>query len=284
MLKTYLNTLPFTKFIIIEDALARRDPTIFEYLVNQHLDKNHHKLHYFVFEGIFKRAQKKYQNHSNIVLYDFVTDSENWLDGKSKDSSFENVVQKLGDNDIVIVDSLSNIILLYGLSQTYRIFNRINNNKAIQQIISVLHSDLIIGDDYSKASLYFEKLCSLSMHIRNPFLTDKKRIEYKYVKRGGKIISEIEEYKFEGGNLVTNKIEKPYPKKILEKTLSREINPEDLSTFRIGLTDEEKLSREKVVLPYLPKAKEEEEEGKIFYQLDEVDDWDEEDPDDDLDI
>lgn len=29
---------------------------------------------------------------------------------------------------------------------------------------------------------------------------------------------------------------------------------------------------------------EEAQEGKIFYQLDDIDDWDEEDPDDDLDI
>lgn len=88
----------------------------------------------------------------------------------------------------------------------------------------------------------------------------------------------------------------------MERATAKKINPEELSTFRIGLTDEEKLSRDKVVLPYLPEYvtiidfviilmwidfsanQEEAQEGKIFYQLDEIDDWDEEDPDDDLDI
>lgn len=46
---------------------------------------------------------------------------------------------------------------------------------------------------------------------------------------------------------------KPEPSKLLEKSTPEPVNPEELSTFRIGLTDEEKLSRDKVVLPYLPK-------------------------------
>lgn len=41
-------------------------------------------------------------------------------------------------------------------------------------------------------------------------------------------------------------------KKLLENTNS-EVDPETLATFRIGLNDEEKKARDKLVLPYLPK-------------------------------
>ena len=70
----------------------------------------------------------------------------------------------------------------------------------------------------------------------------------------------------------------------------------NLTTFEVGLTDLEKQNRKKVVLPFWKKEQKEEEEeenevriakkstSKIFYAPDEADDWDEEDPDDDLDF
>ncbi|RZB45727.1 hypothetical protein BDFB_008731 [Asbolus verrucosus] len=57
-----------------------------------------------------------------------------------------------------------------------------------------------------------------------------------------------------------------------------------MSTFKISLSEKEKESRDNLVLPYLPKDNQEESEGKIYYAFDDIDDWDEEDPDDDLDI
>lgn len=61
--------------------------------------------------------------------------------------------------------------------------------------------------------------------------------------------------------------------------------PENLTTFRISLDDKEKESRDKLVLPYLPQnTATASGDSKIFYEFDNVDDWDEEDPDDDLEI
>lgn len=59
--------------------------------------------------------------------------------------------------------------------------------------------------------------------------------------------------------------------------------PESLTTFKISLDEKEKQLRDKLVLPYLP-IRSEEPVSRIFYEFDNVDDWDEEDPDDDLDI
>ena len=83
-----------------------------------------------------------------------------------------------------------------------------------------------------------------------------------------------------------------------------------LTTFSLTLKEEEKSAREKVVLPFWKKEQQaqsddknskvneidEDEEnvrinrvsdknsGKIYYEPDEGDDWDDEDPDDDLDF
>lgn len=63
------------------------------------------------------------------------------------------------------------------------------------------------------------------------------------------------------------------------------IAPESLATFKINCDDEELVARNALKLPYerttdeLPPAA-----GRIIYNPDSDDDFDEEDPDDDLDI
>jgi hypothetical protein len=53
-------------------------------------------------------------------------------------------------------------------------------------------------------------------------------------------------------------------------------------SFNLSLTDKQKQAKSEVELPYM-KAQDVG-SGTIHYQLEEVDDFDEEDPDDDLDI
>ncbi|XP_053378727.1 elongator complex protein 5-like [Mercenaria mercenaria] len=70
-----------------------------------------------------------------------------------------------------------------------------------------------------------------------------------------------------------------------------QVDPAANLTFNLTLTDKEKKARSEVKLPYTYDANRQDDsftrsvgEGKIFYQPDEADDFDEEDPDDDLDI
>ncbi|KAF7274337.1 hypothetical protein GWI33_012994 [Rhynchophorus ferrugineus] len=282
MLKSYINTIPYTKFILIKDSVESKDGKLFEYMVKQHVNKKEHKLHYFVCEGVFKKAQQKYVNEPNIILYDYVTNSGGWMPENIQEN-FSDKLAKLGENDIVVIDALTNIIFQYGVTETYRSLNYLKNKKVIQQIIAVLHKDLIEGDE-NKTCMFFENLSTLCITVEPKFMSDNRRLHYLYKKSGGKIMQEIEEYRFEGDNLLTSKISKPSASSLLERSAQPNINPENLSTFKIGLTEKEKISRDKVILPYLPSANEKESEGQIIYQLDEMDDWDEEDPDDDLDI
>lgn len=70
-----------------------------------------------------------------------------------------------------------------------------------------------------------------------------------------------------------------------------QLDPTANLTFNLSLSDKEKEARSQVILPYTYNKERQEcvlaksvGEGKIFYQPDEADDFDEEDPDDDLDI
>lgn len=56
--------------------------------------------------------------------------------------------------------------------------------------------------------------------------------------------------------------------------------------FNLTLSDKEKVDRSQVKLPYkyTETQKANRLEGRVFYEPDAVDDWDDSDPDDDLDI
>ncbi|KAI8442291.1 hypothetical protein MSG28_005844 [Choristoneura fumiferana] len=74
---------------------------------------------------------------------------------------------------------------------------------------------------------------------------------------------------------------------IVIKDLNKEeepakLMPSSLTTFKIEMDQTEKLEKYKLKLPYMSKINEG--ESKVYYEPDFVDDWDEEDPDEDLDI
>ena len=63
------------------------------------------------------------------------------------------------------------------------------------------------------------------------------------------------------------------------------MDPTSNLSFNLKLSQEEQVARANLTLPYTFHEKsKDDDKGKIFYQPDDVDDFDEEDPDDDLDI
>lgn len=285
MLRNYLTTHPYTKFVLIEDTIQERGKPIFDFLLKTHLEKPQNTVHYFVFQDIIGRIKQKLK-HNNIILHDFVTNIFCW-NKDPKTGNFEETTKNLGGNSVIFIDSLAHVIYKFGLAETYRILNNLKKDAAVQQIVVLLHQDLL--EEHLRVEQLLEHLCTLSISLFPNVKSENGRLQYTYKKVGGKIIKGIEEYWIDNQNLVTKKIEKLDTKKLLEKSVSAEINPETLSTFKIGLTEEDKRIRDErrgEILPYLPKPENQNDQdsGRIFYQFDEVDDWDEEDPDDDLDI
>lgn len=62
------------------------------------------------------------------------------------------------------------------------------------------------------------------------------------------------------------------------------VDPESLATFKINFDEEELVARNALKLPYERTSDEVPSSGRIIYSPDSDDDFDEEDPDDDLDI
>ncbi|CAH1981627.1 unnamed protein product [Acanthoscelides obtectus] len=277
MLKSYLTQPPYQKFIIIQDTLTENGKPIFDYLLQHNLERFDNKIHYYLVQG----NEKHCPQNPKITVHNLKINSQNW--DTDNRINITQIAEGLQKRDIIFVDSLAHCIFQYGLAETYRLFNMLKNEIGVAQIVALLHLDLL--DSKWKTVELFNFLSTLSMKVQPKFSSEHGRIQYQCKKSGGRVVKQIEEYYFQNGKLETKKIEKLDPKKLLENASRPEINPDDLATFKISLTDKEEESRSQLVLPYLPKDENSSTEGgQIFYKFDEQDDWDEEDPDDDLDI
>lgn len=260
MLATYVTISPLSKFVLIEDCLEHKGEDILQSILRMQA-KHSCKIHYFQFEGLFK-------NRPNFLCYDCVSNCKSWLQGHI--DHFVNVVD-IEDNSIIVIDSLVHAVHLYGFKTVYDILKRLISKKEIFEIVSIFHEDLDNG-----FLQYFRSLSTFVIQLQ----PNSNRVLYVYKKPSGKIIRQTETYSTNNGILTCEKIGTVDPKKLVQE-ISK---PESLATFKIGLNDDERALRDKVVLPYLYRDEDEKRGGEIFYELDNMDDWDEEDPDDDLDI
>lgn len=104
MLVTYLNTEPYTKFVLIKglwqyrmymhiyyliviipliDQLNERGKPVLNHIINHHIKKNKYDIHYFVYEGIYNRTTKEY-HEGDIRFYNCVSNLNGWKNRISK--------------------------------------------------------------------------------------------------------------------------------------------------------------------------------------------------------
>ncbi|XP_044763133.1 elongator complex protein 5 [Coccinella septempunctata] len=265
MLNTYLKATPPSKFVLINDCLQEKGFPLINFL-NEHHQKLNNEVKCFVFEGNFVKARSAL-SALKITSYDFT---------KNRDDVEETFRAQLTQNTVIIIDSLVHLIYSCGLVRTCNLLSSLaremNDN---QQIIAILHLDLLRN---SKRTVQFlEHLATLSL----TFEPSISRVNYTYKKVGGRVFKQIESYKFQQGQFITEEIKKQNVQELIQEKIN-EVCPENLSTFKIELSEADKESRDNLTLPYLPKEVDSTE--GIIYNFDEEDDWDEEDPDDDLDL
>lgn len=94
------------------------------YLVDSHVKQQRFQVNYFVFEGVFGRKKAGFDN-SSIFLHDYVC--------HTKINDFEQAVNEIDSNTIILIDSLSNLIVHCGLYKACSILKGIVNNKSEYQ-------------------------------------------------------------------------------------------------------------------------------------------------------
>lgn len=197
---------------------------------------------------------------------------------------------------LVCIDSLTPILFNSGLSQCYKDLHRLltwsrNEEKKLHQLICIVHRDAVPNKVETLAQLRHIAITVFQMEPSTyANMSGWSTVTLTHRKSGGKVIKQTEEFFVDKDN---NLVSKEKKKKKRRKDTSRggdTVDPcatvQNLTTFKLTLNPQEEKARSQLVLPYTRKNITEETSGggKVFYEPDAADDWDDEDPDDDLDV
>ncbi|XP_065351731.1 uncharacterized protein LOC135947087 [Cloeon dipterum] len=228
-------------------------------------------------------SQDNFDPLQNVTTVPVFPDSKSWLECGSSNLDLVSLLPT-GSKCAVLIDSLDSALLKFGAKDLYLQLNNLKSRDEVIQLICVLQEDIADQKEIAVVRPVFSTIisvCSSNAQIKYP------SFELQHYKSNGKYFTEKRIlYKDPEGNLKIQPItasETPAEK--------QPTNVHDnISTFRHGLNTEELKARENLVLPYqrmtldnLPLRG----QGKIEYEPEESDTWDEMDdydPDDDLEI
>lgn len=228
------------------------------------------------------------QDRLKLRIHDCLADFHGWINPDNKETGLISLIKKSVSADTkeinVIVDSLSNPLFTLGfahcLQEIQQMINSpIDNGPRIQQLMCLVHSDVLPCGPSSLSHL--KHLASTVVELKNQVA----RITHR--KPGGHVERKEEKYSLSAGHICIQPFRIPAHTELAhaEDRVKATPLPQDVASFRVALSDKEKEEKDKLVLPYMRTSeKPEEGGGKVFYQPDAVDDWDDEDPDDDLDV
>lgn len=279
-----LETLPFldgTKVIIIEegsDAIyGRKLLSGWLKMQEQRNEENSFALLTLL------DAKYWYENESgllalpNVKLHDFSTLSINSMveDNNCNDlwQFLNNVKPKL----TIILDCLSSLIIYVGLAKALWFLDKLS--KQAKQLICIYRRDIIqsrppridaFGTTYVRLAKYHGPIDKANF----TYITD-----IIHRKIGGSIFRQTELVKQDS---ITCKIKSTKIEQRKDRSGQvHQIQAKIQSSFRIEMNTVEMKQRQETILPYTMN-KDMLNTSKIFYQPDDIDDVDEEDPDDDL--
>jgi len=269
VLKNVLKENP--KSILIEDSCGSKGRPLFNSLLN-HFSNKGFKIQHIQYDFPLEKI------HTNWTRHDFFSDPLGFNSSNMAfEESLQSVIEECKDKNtqyVVAIDSLSPLLLRLPATDIFSTIRQIILKKNVN-IIALVHSDV-----HSKETLRSLDYC-FSCHLKLATHTNKSRCIGRLKSGGGKIIDSDEVY------CITPKLELTDVENFEQLATNTpdaglpNVTPK--STFRLGLNQNEESARSKVVLPYIRKPSNAESKGKIFYEA-ENNDWEDEDPDDDLEL
>uniref|UniRef100_T1JMR2 Elongator complex protein 5 n=1 Tax=Strigamia maritima TaxID=126957 RepID=T1JMR2_STRMM len=270
------------EFIVIED-FAHLGRGLFNAFIHQHLKRGCeiHLLSYNSPPGyILSNAKNK------IIYHDGYTDPAGWKNDP-------NILNKITYNTdleahfrehlidqqkefLIAIDLLRPLVLNKSVAEICILFKRLqrfckDSDKKFK-LLCLFHNQ-------SNDNFIVECLENIASTILSLFPATSCVITCNILhKRNGK--PSKEKINFHISSNLDVRIEKPNLTTTKRDVMQQKPDPTSGLTFKLELDEKEKVARGQLVLPYTKKSN----ESEIIYEYDENDDFDEEDPDDDLNI
>jgi len=285
--------------LLIEDSIKQRDDSIFYSCLKARCNEPC-IIEVFLFEHSAEEVEsflklKKVSTIGKVKYHDFHTNANAWI--TSQEAPDKNLYDKLlhdivsstnGTKKIVVTDNVS----AFGSdhSQIGHSLFWTKSRKNVVQIIMLVHRELISEENLK--CLYYLSQARIRMSVSSfkPTVDSGKIIdvcEVMFKRSNGKVLKQNEIYTIRDDFKVDSKLwVPPEDDDFVEKEPQAEDNKEDQFkevTFNLNLTEKERQEKEALVLPYTrQKENLEANNSKIFYEPDDADDFDDEDPDEDL--
>ncbi|KAF8792869.1 Elongator complex protein 5 like protein [Argiope bruennichi] len=263
------------KFILVKDSSDLRGLKIFKTLLKMYC-KEKAAVVVLSYDGIGEDLiHGVTQNKDDIKLLDIFSDPYGWYQGENLNTlmSVDFIPEYFSDFEgVLCIYSLTSLLIHDGIVKVYKTLHKLLKNNADLQILALLHPSV---HDLQEIDI-IDKMSSTSLNIDSD--EDTEILQSIVHNSSGKVNSLSLEYKisenFEFSSLVDVQLLK-------KKELEKKPDPTANLTFNLKLKDDEKEARNQLQLPYM---KMQNSDDAVIQNLLENDFYDEEDPDDDLDI
>lgn len=174
----------------------------------------------------------------------------------------------------IVIDSVNQMALHMGWSECLNCIKKLQGSSNINRLILILHKDCVSHG--SKLQTHLNHLVNVIISFSN---TKSSNI-FVTIKKGNKVIRSEEIISYDSNQSMLRLT--PVVAEVKKEETDEKPLPANLSTFKIEVDQTDKIQKYNLKLPYMSKIHDG--QSKVYYEPDAVDDWDEEDPDEDLDI
>ncbi|GFS47756.1 uncharacterized protein TNIN_233181 [Trichonephila inaurata madagascariensis] len=262
------------KFILVKDTDDIKGLKIFKTVLKMYC-KEQKNVALFSYDGIAEDILHGLEVNSDAIkVLDIFSDPYAWYKGENLNAllSVDFIVENFCDFEgVLCIYSLTSLLIHNGVDKVYKVLHKLLNTNHDLHILAILHSD--VHD--SKENDIISKLASTVLCINSDETSDTMLSTVH--NSSGKVISLFLEYKIAKNFEFLSLVDVQLQKKIEEK----KPDPTANLTFNLRLRDEEKEAKSQLQLPYMKKQTS---DDAVIQNLLENDFYDEDDPDDDLDI
>ncbi|XP_077356004.1 elongator complex protein 5 isoform X2 [Festucalex cinctus] len=185
---------------------------------------------------------------------------------------------------ILAIDSLSWILRHVSPTAVCRTLQQLKNGGSVGNVIGLLHSDMHPRGTVGSLCHLATSLITVAVGPSGEQAKITKRLKSGKVLQGDEVFSIKDDLTVVGQSKLSRS--EPQEQRV---SLNIEADPTENLTFNLHLSDSQREAKEKLALPFVFSKEKKAAllhtgSGRIVYEPDATDDYDQEDPDDDLDV